>query len=131
MRADDPLAEFDSVRWVDVDASRFIVPMKGTGNRLLIDEALARRRLKLDAAYEAGRSTTHLGLVEAGVGVAALPASAVPVEAARGSRFAVVARPLTEPVVSRALGTLTVAGRVLSPSANALLQSVREALAST
>lgn len=124
MRRDDPLCERQAVAWSDVDPARFIVPLKGTGNRLLMDEALASRRLTLEAAYEAGRSTTHLGLVEGGVGVAAVPASAMP----RQSDGSLVARPLVEPVVARALGTLTAAGRRLSPAASRLFEAVDAAL---
>lgn len=42
MRKDDPLADTAPMTWADIDSSRLILPWKGTGNRMLIDDALAR-----------------------------------------------------------------------------------------
>ncbi len=122
-RSDDPLAGRDAIAWAELDASRLIVPAKGTGNRMLIDEALASARLSLRWAYEVGRSTTHLGLVEAGIGVAPLPESAIP----HGSG-GVVATPLVEPTISRAVGTLRRPGQSLAPAAQALLDALTRTL---
>lgn len=127
MRADDPLAGRREIRWREVDPARFIVPVKGTGNRLLIDEALARAGERLRWAYEVGRSTTHLGLVESGIGVAALPGSAI--SAAPGD--AVTARALVEPVISRAVGVVRHGGRALSPAARAFLDALTSTIASS
>lgn len=102
MARDDPLSARRSVSWAELDEERFIAPWKGSGNRMLIDNALARGRKTLNWRYEVRHSSTALGLVAAGVGVTALPASAIP----RGAQQPVVFRPLIEPEVSRAIGTL-------------------------
>jgi len=116
MRRGDRLSRRSEVAWSEVDPSRFIVPMKGTGNRMLIDEALARAQQTLRWAYEVGRSTTHLSLVESGIGIAALPESAIPA----GARSPVLAIPLVDPVVSRAVGTVRRASHVPARSARML-----------
>lgn len=113
LRRDDPLANRDVVRWAEIDETRFIAPWKGTGNRMLIDAALAREGHVLGWTYEARHSATTLGLVEAGVGVAALPQSAIPMAA----ESAVVSRPLAEPEVTRAIVTVRRTGQSLSAAA--------------
>ena len=126
MRDDDPLAAREQVSWSEVDASRLILPIKGTGNRMLIDEALARARQTLQWAYEVGRSTTHLSLVESGVGIAALPELAMPTT----PQTHLVARLLVEPVVARAVGTIRRSSVVLTPAAGILYRTLEAALAS-
>jgi len=116
MRRDDPLVEKTQIRWVDIDTRRFIAVWKGSGNRMVIDNALARSRISLDWAYEARHLSTALALVEAGVGVTALPASAVPDD----GRSVVVARPLVDPEIVRTIGAVRRADSKLSPVAEAL-----------
>lgn len=113
MARDDPLCAEESLRWADLDEGRFIAPWKGSGNRMLIDNALARSRKTLNWTYEVRHSSTALGLVSAGVGVTALPASAIP----QGTHQPVTSRPLIEPPVSRAIGTLRRTRSSLSPAA--------------
>ena len=116
MRRDDPLTEKTQVRWVDIDPRRFIAVWKGSGNRMVIDNALARSRVSLDWAYEARHLSTALALVESGVGVTALPASAIPDD----GRSVVVARPLVDPDIVRTIGAVRRAGSKLSPVAEDL-----------
>lgn len=72
-----PLAGQSMVRLSDLKDTPLIVPARGTGNRLLIDEAMARARIPLMWAFEVGRSTTALTLVRDGMGAALLPQSAI------------------------------------------------------
>jgi DNA-binding transcriptional LysR family regulator len=67
-----------------------------SGNRPLLDAALAERGIALQAQYEVQRSSTALGLVAEGVAPAIVPSLAIQ----KGSypRIKVVA--LTDPVVS-------------------------------
>ena len=74
----DPLAEQGRVRWADINEDRFIAVWMGSGNRMLIDGALARARQTLRWTYEVRHLSTALALVEANVGMTALPASVVP-----------------------------------------------------
>ena len=107
MRRDDPAFGTGAIRWADVDTTRLIVPWKGTGNRMLIDNALARSGRHLDWAYEVRRSTTHLDLVEAGIGVAVLPRSALPARLTGDLAY----RPLIAPAVTRVVGAILRAGQ--------------------
>jgi DNA-binding transcriptional LysR family regulator len=116
MRRDDPLMEKTQIRWADIDPRRFIAVWKGSGNRMVIDNALARSRLSLDWAYETRHLSTALALVESGVGVTALPASAIPDDA----RSVVVARPLVDPDIVRTIGAVRRADSKLSPVAEDL-----------
>lgn len=116
MRKDDPLSGKDTIKWTDVDPTRFIAVWKGSGNRMLIDNALARARITLDWAYEARHLSTALALVEAGVGVSALPLSAIPDSA----QSMIVARPLVEPEIVRTIGLVRRANATLSPTAEKL-----------
>ncbi len=116
MRQDDPLAEKAAIEWTDIDPTRFIAVWKGSGNRMLIDNALARARISMDWAYEARHLSTALALVEAGVGVSAMPLSAVPDSA----QSLIVARPLVAPEIVRTIGLVRRADATLSPTAEKL-----------
>lgn len=116
MRRDDPMAGAKTVRWRDIDPQRYIAVWKGSGNRLLIDAALAQARIQLAWAYETRHLSTALDLVEAGLGVAALPASAMPDDA----HPLLTARPLTSPDISRAIGLIKRANARLSAAAEGL-----------
>ncbi|MGI9520660.1 MAG: LysR family transcriptional regulator [Hyphomicrobiaceae bacterium] len=116
----DPLAKQGRVRWADINEDRFIAVWKGSGNRMLIDGALARSRQTLRWTYEVRHLSTALALVEANVGMTALPASAVPAS----DHPLVVSRPLGEPDVWRTIGTVRRAGSRLSPAAEAFFETL-------
>ena len=66
--------------------------------------------------YETQHVTTTLGLVEAGLGVAAIPSMAMP----GPNHPLLVSVPLVEPVVTRKIGLIRRRGRSLSPAAQQL-----------
>ncbi len=72
-----PLASRDTLQLSDLDDTPLIVPARGTGNRLLIDEAMARARQPLKWSIEVGRSATALVLVQDEMGAALLPKSSI------------------------------------------------------
>lgn len=72
-----PLAARGTVQLSDLDDTPLIVPARGTGNRLLIDEAMARARTPLKWSIEVGRSATALVLVQDKIGAALLPKSSI------------------------------------------------------
>ncbi len=121
--ADHPLTACDGVRWRQLQGQALILPARGTGNRMLIDEAIARARLSLKWTVEAGRSTTGLALVSGGCGVAVLPLSAV--EAVHDNR--VTWRPLADPVIARPIGLLTRLGQANTVETMALQDAIRTA----
>lgn len=118
--SDDPLARQDTLRWREIDPDRFIAIWRGSGNRLLIESALARERIALDWSFEVQHLATALGLVEAGLGMTALPRSAIP----PGRSAAIVARRLIEPEVTRVIGLARRRRARLSDAAEALYQTL-------
>ncbi|HET9045169.1 MAG TPA: LysR family transcriptional regulator [Burkholderiales bacterium] len=129
-RRDHPLAGRRKVTWAELGAYDFMTVSKSSGNRLLIDLALADMRERPRWFYEVRHVSTLLGLVEAGLGVAAVPQLAMP--AADHPTLASV--PLVEPAVTRTLGLIRRQGRTLSPSAQelyAMLETQRPARAAT
>jgi len=122
MPRDHALTRQTSLNWSDLSSEQLIVPARGTGNRLLIDEAMGRARLPLHWTYEVSRSTTALTLVARGIGTALLPQSAVPAEA---SDF--TDRPMTAPEIARPVGLITRIGQNDSAAVAALKQAIRTA----
>ncbi len=116
LRRDHALAGRTAVAWEDLADEKMISVSKSSGNRLLIDNALSRLAKRPSAFYEANHVAGVLGMVAAGLGVAAVPSLALP-ESARGLLTGI---PLVKPAVSRILGLISRKGRPLPPAAAAL-----------
>lgn len=115
-RRDHPLAKKRRVTWPELAQYDFISISKASGNRLLLDQALANVQGRPQGIYETQHVTTMLGLVEAGLGVAAVPSIAMP-----GSDHPLlVSVPLVDPVITRRIGLIRRKGRSLSPAAQQL-----------
>ncbi|MEP0940642.1 MAG: LysR family transcriptional regulator [Rhizobiaceae bacterium] len=117
------LGKREAVTWQDIATDQLILPARGTGNRLLIDEALASARETLRWSFEVERSTTALALVAGGSGLALLPLSAMLNQEDRR----MIWRPLAAPNVSRSVGLLTRTGQSYSPESTALQKAIRGA----
>lgn len=115
-RRDHPLAQKAQVSWDELASYDYINVSKTSGNRLLLDQALAFLPKQPKSLYETQHGTTMIGLVEAGLGVAALPAMAMPKE----NHPLLVSVPLVDPVVTRKIGLIRRRGGVLSPAAQTL-----------
>ena len=113
-RADHALAKQKRVKWADLKPYPYLSVGTSSGNRLLIERALAGTTERPEPIFESRHVQTVLGLVEAGLGVAAVPQLAMP------SSGLLAAIPLISPVVRRELGLLTRRGRALSPAATQL-----------
>jgi DNA-binding transcriptional LysR family regulator len=121
-RRDHPLAKKRRVTWAELAGHDFISVSKSSGNRLLLDQALAGVAHRPDAVYEAEHVTTMLGLVEAGLGVAAVPAMAMPGK----DHPLLVSVALEQPVVTRHVGLIRRRGRTLAPAAQQLFDFLGE-----
>lgn len=121
-RKDHPIASRDAVSWIQAYEYDYIALDKTSGNRLVLDRALAGVDVKKDSICEARHVTTLLGLIEAGLGVAAVPSIAMPIS----SHQILTAVPLVEPEVVRLVGILKRRGRTLTPAALELEQLIRE-----
>lgn len=115
-RREHPLATRARVTWAELTAHDYITVGKSSGNRLLLDQALAGVMRQPKGFCETQHVTTVLGLVEAGLGVAAVPAMAMPT----GHHPLLVSVPLVAPEVRRKLGLIQRRGRNLAPAAQAL-----------
>jgi DNA-binding transcriptional LysR family regulator len=112
-RRDHPLAKKRRVTWAELAQYDYISVSKASGNRLLLDQALANVKGRPQSIYETQHVTTMLGLVEAGLGVAAVPSIAMP----GADHPLLVSVPLLEPVITRKIGLIRRKGRSLSPAA--------------
>lgn len=115
-RRDHPVAKMRRVSWAQLAQHDYISVGRTSGNRVLLDQALAGLPGRPQAIYEAQHVTTTLGLVEAGLGVAAIPAMAMP----GPDHPLLVSVPLVDPVVTRKVGLIRRRGRSLSPAAQQL-----------
>jgi len=115
-RRDHPLAKLRRVSWAQLSDHDYISVGRASGNRVLLDQALAGVAGRPQAIYETQHVTTMLGLVEAGLGVAAVPSMAMPA----ADHPLLVSVPLVDPVVTRKVGLIRRRGRSLSPAAQQL-----------
>ncbi|APW39806.1 LysR family transcriptional regulator [Rhodoferax koreense] len=121
-RRDHPLARKRRVAWTELAAYDYIAVSKASGNRLLLDQALSGLPGLPQNIYEAQHVTTMLGLVEAGLGVAAVPSMAMP----GPDHPLLVSVPLVDPVITRKVGLIRRKGRSLSPAAQQLYEFFAE-----
>lgn len=121
-RRDHPLAKLRRVTWAQLAQHDFISVSRTSGNRVLLDQALAGVPDRPHAIYEAQHVTTMIGLVEAGLGVAAVPSMAMP----GPDHPLLVSLPLGEPVITRKVGLIRRRGRSLSPAAQQLYDLFEE-----
>jgi len=115
-RRDHPLARLKRVTWSQLGEYEYVAVSRSSGNRLLLDQALFNASARVNSVFETKHVNTALALVEAGLGVAAVPAMAMPTR----DHPLLVGIPLVEPAVSRRLGLIKRRGRELSPAAELL-----------
>ena len=116
-----PLAAREAVAWQELKPHAVITAGRKSGNMRLLEEALVGKDWRPDTPTEVDHLTTSIGLVEAGLGVAVVPQSAVPA----GSHAALLARPLVQPAVSRTLGLFRRRNERLSGAGDEFLRTTR------
>ncbi|WP_413459573.1 LysR family transcriptional regulator [Herbaspirillum huttiense] len=126
MPSHHPLAAQSTLHWKSLAGEKLVSVSSSSGNRSLIDNAFSRVPQRPVIQYETNHVAGAISLVAAGLGVALLPELAIRNAPYKG----IVARPVTSPVLSRAMGLITLKGRVLKPAAATLAQALREAMAS-
>jgi DNA-binding transcriptional LysR family regulator len=115
-RHDHPIARKRRVSWAELAEHDYMTVSKSSGNRLLVDHALAGVETRPRWTYETRHISTLLGLVEAGLGVAAVPRLALPA----GKHPVLCGVPITDPKVTRTLGLIRRRNRPLPPAAQQL-----------
>lgn len=103
----------------------FVAMSRDSSVRRLTEQAFAHNGLVLEPAFEAKYMSTAIGLIANGLGVGALPSSALSmVDQAALSHAAIHG-----PVMKRRIGIMTRRGRSLSPAAQALIEALKGAAA--
>ncbi|MDB5581258.1 MAG: transcriptional regulator, LysR family [Bradyrhizobium sp.] len=123
MRRNHRLAGRAWVSWAELEEERLIAVARSSGNRQLLDDALAKAGRHPASILEVSHIATLLGMVEAGLGVAAVPRMAI---SPRHSALKGV--PLRQPAVSRSLGLIARHGAGLRPAAETFRDYLRAAL---
>lgn len=123
MRREHPLAGRKSIHWSQIENERLISVARSSGNRQLLDDAMSKVGLIPNFAFEVSHIGTLLGMVEAGLGIAAVPRTALP-----ANHPDVIGLPLKNPVISRSLGLLRKHGSTLRPAAAMFHDHLFEAL---
>ncbi|MCS3408032.1 LysR family transcriptional regulator [Serratia sp. AKBS12] len=121
-RRDHPLASQKSLSWREFYQQDYVGLDQTSGNRNLLDQMLGHIIPERPSLCETRHVTTLLGMVEAGVGIAAVPAMSMP-----SSAHSVLTHlPLTDPVVKRTVGLIRRSGRMRSYLAGELETLITE-----
>jgi DNA-binding transcriptional LysR family regulator len=115
-RRDHPIARKRKISWAELNEHDYMTVAKSSGNRLLIDLALTDIPARPRWFYEVRHVSTLVALVEAGLGVAAVPRLAMPLT----DHPTLVSVPLIDPAITRTVGLIRRRGRSLSPAAQQL-----------
>ena len=121
-RRDHPLARKKRVTWNELYEYEYVSVDKTSGNRLLLDQALSAVSPRAPSVCETRHVTSMLGLVEAGIGVAAVPSMAMPAL----DHPVLTSVPLVDPVVKRRVGIVRRRGRPLTPAAQEFHRAIVE-----
>jgi DNA-binding transcriptional LysR family regulator len=78
LKVGHPLAKRKSLTWDDLSDTDYISLAQGSGNRFLIDQALAHRDVLPRSFCEVKHLPTLVSLVEAGLGIRVVPKFAMP-----------------------------------------------------
>jgi DNA-binding transcriptional LysR family regulator len=117
-----PLARKKRVRWAELAQHDYMSVTRASGNRVLIDMALSKQATRPRWFCEAQHVSTLVSFVEGGMGIAAVPALAMPPR----EHSVLVSVPLVDPAISRSVGLIRRVGRALGPAAQQLWDQVRE-----
>lgn len=123
-RTDHALARKGSVRWRDLNGLPFIGITRISSVRRLTDAAFVYAETAIEPRFEVEQIPSAVALVEAGLGVTALPSLTFSMFRGR----ALVMRPLIEPRLRRNVGFVTLAGRTRPDAAEDLMQVLRKGL---
>lgn len=121
LRRDHPLASRRAVRWRELEALPVIGFAGGTGTRAALMMELAKAEIVFRPIMELSMSTTILGMVEAGIGVAPLTFFALP----PADHPQLMSLRLERPVISREIGIVTSTQRPLTAVAASLIKAIR------
>lgn len=111
-----------SVRWLDIASEPLIAMTRESGLRAFVEMGFGSLGRPVRPAYEVAQVTSAVALVEAGLGIAVLPAIAWAFARDRH----VVMRPLLDPLISRDISIIRATGRTSTPAAEGFARLLRE-----
>ncbi|TFW16658.1 LysR family transcriptional regulator [Duganella callida] len=123
MRREHRLARRKKLSWKETVGERYISVAKSSGNRSVIDAALAGVEKHPLIFCEVNHVAGVLALVEAGMGVAAVPGLSV----RAGAHEAVIGVPLVQPEIHRTLGLISKRNHSMAPAARTLFDMLERA----
>lgn len=123
MLREHPLAKRKTLAWSDLGGERLIAVARSSGNRQLLDNAMAKAGINPSYRFEVSHIATLLGMVDAGLGLAAVPRLAL-----APAHPTLVGVALRQPAVSRVLGLTTRHGATLRAPAKMFHDHLRTAL---
>jgi len=121
-RKDHPLAQKSQLTWQAFFQQDYISLDKTSGNRNLLDRLLGDIIPERPSVCETRHVTTMLGMVEAGIGIAAVPAMSMPTS----EHTLLTHLPLVAPEVKRTVGLIRRRGRIQSYIAAELEKQLTE-----
>ncbi|WP_438752265.1 LysR family transcriptional regulator [Pararhizobium sp. O133] len=124
MEPDHSFKSLEEVSWNTLHDQRVITLTRESNIRLLTEIGFETAGLPLRPHLEVHQIHTALSLVESGAGVAVLPTYAF--AALNGRR--IVARPLTDPAITRPVSIITARERTASPATMAVRPLLRKIL---
>lgn len=116
------LAKRQSLKWSDLADQPYITLAQGSGNRFLIDQALALSAWQPRHFCEVQHVPALVSMVENGLGIGVVPRLAMPAN----DHGTLVSVPLTDPPVSRTIGLIHPRGKVLNPVAKLFYELIAE-----
>src|SRR5688572_1924603 len=123
MPARHPLAAKASVTMREAAAHPLVLMDTQSSVRAVVEAALRGESTAAAPAYEVTYMSTAVGFVQAGLGVAILPATALELGLAKG----IVTRPIRGTAVRRPIVIARKAGRSLAPAARVLIEELHAA----
>lgn len=119
---DSPLAQRSEIQWQTLLEQPFITLQRPSTVRVMLEEHLQSRGMKLPVEFESHQLATVGRMVASGLGVSAVPALCVGQMHELGARCIT----LSDPVIERAIGVLTKPGHELSAAAQVLFDTLRD-----
>lgn len=119
---DSPLALLGEIRWQVLLEQPFITLQRPSTVRVMLEEHLQARGMKLPVEFESHQLATVGRMVASGLGVSAVPALCIGQMHELGARCIT----LSDPVIERAIGVLTKPGYELSAAAQAMFDTLRD-----
>jgi LysR family transcriptional regulator, carnitine catabolism transcriptional activator len=120
-----PWASRKSISLADLVDAPFLTLLRGYSVRETLEAALKKHGLEITPRYEVRHHYTLGGMVEAGLGITALPSMAVSML----SRPLLRTVPIARPGAAREVGIIKLRGKNLSPAPHAFIEMFNEMVA--